>query len=248
MSRKRRKAQTFPLVPATVLAREPGYFQKTLVCDLHGVIVDFLTPFLSFVSRKLGRKLGSRHVRLYRHWQDPLAGLSPVEFQEQFEQFLPLAVGGYGDLKPYPGAIEGLKAIHRKGVRIMIWTWTPGVTDSISPAGSHLGVGTAQAVTRRLIEQLKLPVNCQQDLVFMSPAQKPVEMARRHIPLIWDDNPTTAIETASGFGLGCFMPAHSYNRSIWCPGVTRLDHNSLAGATLKYFERLAARQLLIKPE
>lgn len=248
MSRKRKKPQTFPLIPATVWQREPGYFHKALVCDLHGVIVDFLTPFLAFVSRKLQRKLESRHVRLYRHWQDPLAGLSPVEFQEQFEQFLPLAVGGYGDLKPYPGVIEGLRAVHRRGIRIMIWTWTPGVTDSVSLSGSHLGVGTAQEVTRRLIERLKLPVNCEHDLLFMRPEKKPVEMARRHIPLIWDDNPTTAVEAASGFGLGCFMPAHSYNRSIWCPGVRRLDHSSLGRTTLKYFEKLAARQLLIQSQ
>jgi len=234
----------YPLIPQNMLDQGPAFWEKRLVWDLHGVIVNWIEPFCKFASRVTGRNIDPDKVRYYRAGYDSQIPMSPAEWDTLFTQFARLGKGGYGDLKPYPGAVEAMQEIAAAGITSEIWTWTPGASE-IDFNGKAYGSGIAQGVTLKLIEKLGLPVD-KREVRFMSSSVKGANLAHEHYPLLVEDNPTTAVHVATDFGQACLLLPQPYNKGLLCPGVTRLEgYSQLAPTVIEFFKQLETAGVLL---
>ena len=238
------------LVPANLVHQAKGFWERRVVCDLHGVIAEWRKPFCSFASRTLGREIDPNATSLYNFCYDRRTGISPVQMNELFTQFARLGTGGYGELQPDLKVIEGLKAIAASGVDVQIITWTPGASEISLAHNEAYGAGTpAQGATleliKRFVSEYGLPVD-PREVLFMSPGSKQWHMAEEQIPVIIEDCAKTAIGVANEVGgVGILIP-HEYNKGISCPGVTRLRNRSeLAPTVLQVFKTLDEAGVLL---
>lgn len=240
----------YPLVQPALLGHGDEFWKREVACDLHGVIVDWTAPFAKFASAVLGREITpAMCLSLYNFAYGGEAGLAPFEFWELFPKFARLTKGGYGDLPAFPGMVEQLKLIRDAGIRIRLMTHCPGASEHEPEHSEAYGSSASQTATIQLIQRLALPLDLATDVMFVSPSEKPWQMARRHIPLIIEDNPVTAVQVARGIGHGAILLADKYtpfNRSVRATGVTTLrDRNKLAETVIGFFTQLEEANALL---
>lgn len=233
--------------PKSVLS--PGESHKwapTVAFDFHEVIVSFLEQFAvvanaSYPNANLNPSKGG----FYNFGFDPEVAINPIEFQHLFKNFCMLANGGYGQLPLIPGVKEQMEKIKAAGIGITILTWVPGATDVLGDDKNPLHSGTAQRATLELIQKLGLPVNVDRDVKFISPSQKPAYLGKKHIPLLVEDNRTTAVAVADMAHAAILVPT-SYNQ-VTCPNVHRLkSRDDLADTVIAFYEELRSRNLLLE--
>lgn len=232
--------------PASVL--NPGVnhkWSREVVFDFHEVCVKWLKRYCDFVNKSYGCKINPDEIDFYNMQFDPRTGLSPEQFEKAFVTFARLAVGGYGDLEAHEGVKEAMEQIRAAGIKIRIWTWTPGAAE-IKPDGAgayHTGI--AQDVTKRLIRKLGLPVDVDRDLDFMPPGRKKWEMAEQHIPLLVEDNKTTASDVSDAAHAVILVP-EKYNEGFECRNVLRLtDRSQLAATVIDFYRKLEEAGVLL---
>lgn len=240
----------YPLVQPALLAHGEEFWKREVACDLHGVVVDWTVRFAHFASGVLKRKITPEMcLQLYNFAYGQESGLAPFEFWELFPKFARLTRGGYGDLPAFDGVVDQLKQIRDAGIRIRLMTHCPGASEHEPEHSEAYGSSAAQTATLQLIERLALPLDPASDVMFMSPSEKPWQMARRHIPLIIEDNPVTAIQVARGIGHGAILLADKhtpFNRSVRATGVTTLrDRKLLAETVIRFFTQLEEANALL---
>lgn len=235
--------------PQTVLNPGPNHkWSREVVFDFHEVVVKWLERFCEFVNQQYGfnPKLTPEQIRYYRMQFDPNNPLTPEQFEEAFVAFCRLSRGGYGDLQPHDGIKEAMQQIKDAGIKVNIWTWTPGAAE-IKPTG-HSGyqTGIAQRVTKELIRKLGLPVDVNRDVRFITPGQKSFEMAAEHIPLIVEDNPETAVSVGLGIAHAAILVPEPYNEGLVCRNVLRLSNRAqLAPTVISFYKKLDEAGLLL---
>jgi hypothetical protein len=227
----------FAWPPESVVAPGP-YFQwsRTVVFDFHEVCVSWKKSFADFVNKLYGRNIDPEQFNFYNMQLDPSVDLSPDEFNEAFNTFVQLAVGGYGDLDAFDGIKETMDAIKAAGIGIDIWTWTPGSGDGQTTGSKPFPSGDAQVVTLQLIERLGLPVDA---VRFMKTYEKKVEMVEERIPLIIEDSPETVVGVGLGMAHAAILVPEKYNEGLLCPNVLRLkSREDLARTVIEFFQAL----------
>lgn len=249
MSRKNiaKRLKNWP--PSSVLAPSPGFrWASQVVFDFHNTLVDFAGPFSDYVEDSLRRRVDFSSSSFYDWAHDPTIDISADEFSNAIYYFSQMARnGGYGELPAYPGAKEALTELVENGIRPLIWTWTPGVGDQWQRAGIGSPTGIAQERTIALIERLGFPIDTSRDLLFIPPGKKVEEMLERHIPLIIEDSPVTAVHAAAT-GLASIVVPHSYNSGLRARNLMRLDSLSqLAPTVVQFYKQLEDSGLILKP-
>jgi len=237
------------LVPAHIAALSgQATYEPRLVCDWHETLVQFLGPIYNFAETLFGRKIVNRDKQLLYHpGYDPAIALTPAEWSETLRQFAAAAQGGYGSLPPYPLAGEQLKAIAKK-LRLEIMTWCPGPADISDDHSIAFTDGTAQGVTRALIEKFVAaegwPI-APKEVKVVHPSQKEREMRNRQLLLIAEDCPQTIVQAAHA-GRLVFSIQRPYNTSTAGPGIipVRGDLADFAEKVLAVTEELTQLGLL----
>lgn len=226
--------------PASVL--NPGSSHKwsrEVVFDFHEVCVKWTKRFCDFINRCYGYDIKPEQIRFYNMQFDPSIPLTPEQFDEAFVSFCRLSVGGYGDLESHAGIKETIEQIKAAGIRVQIWTWTPGAAEIKFDGAGAYNTGIAQRVTKDLIRKLGLPLDADRDVRFMKPGEKKWEMAKEHIPLIVEDNPETATSVALGAAHAVVLVPESYNEGFTCRNVLRLSNRkALAATIIDFYKKL----------
>lgn len=231
--------------PKSILQPEEGHhWSRTVVFDLHNTLVNWTSAFIQFANTIYGYDMDPSKQRFYSFQMDPDNPLSNAEFVDLFVAFARRHDGGYGDLEPYEGAIEAIKAIKAAGIEVKVWTWTPGAAESrLNHSAGSYNHGVAQGETRKLIAKLGLDPD--RDLRFISPGSKKYEMVSEHIPLIVEDSPETAVGVGQMAHAAILVP-EEYTKGVKAPNVLRLDHRSqLAPTVIRFFEELDAAGKLL---
>lgn len=233
--------------PKSVL--EPGESHKwapVVAFDFHEVVVSFLSQFAVVANASYpNANLKPATTGFYNFGFDPEVAINPVEFQHLFKHFCMLSSGGYGDLPLIPGIKETMEKIKAAGINITILTWVPGATDVVGDDKNPLHSGTAQRATLELIQKLGLPIDVDRDVKFISPSQKPAYLGKKHIPLLVEDNRTTAVAVADMAHAAIVVPT-SYNQ-VTCPNVLRLkSRDELAERVIGFYDELRTRGLLLE--
>lgn len=233
--------------PTSVLnPRKNHQWTREVVFDFHEVCVKWLDRFVTFVNQLHGYHINPEELRFYNMQLDPSCPLTPEQFENDFVTFARLARGGYGDLEAYPGIKEAMTEIKAQGIKVSIWTWTPGAAESRPDGRSAFNTGIAQRVTTELIAKLGLPVDIDRDVRFMHPGEKKWNMVEEHIPLIVEDNPETAVSVGMGAAHAAILVPTPYNEGITCPNVLRLSNRSeLAPTVIDFFAKLDAAGVLL---
>jgi len=234
----------FAWPPESIL--EPGpFFQwdKKVVFDFHEVCVTWKGAFAEFCNKLYGRNLDPEQFNFYNMQLDPRVDLTVAEFNDAFNLFVQLAVGGYGDLEPIAGIKEAMDEIKAAGIGIEIWTWTPGAGDGQATGNKPFPSGDAQTVTLELIKRLGLPV---EDIRFMKTYEKKAEMVEERIPLIIEDSPETVVGVGLGMAHAAILVPEKYNEGLLCPNVLRLNsREDLARTVIEFFNELDAAGVLL---
>lgn len=225
--------------PPENLLSQKGEFQRKVVSDLHGPILDFMGRFAEFAGKLYGVKIDPAKARFYSPGFDNGMNITPHQFSEAFTAFQRLSRGGYGDLKPLPGIADAFKRIRKEGIQIEIWTWVPGVSDYDPDTKLAYGTGIAQHATYELLEKLGLVDDVRKSVRFIKPEAKVPTMAQEHIPLIIEDHPVTAVSAGMAYGHAAILVPEPFNKNLVAPGVLRLDDRAdLADSVIEFFNVL----------
>jgi hypothetical protein len=232
--------------PSSVLNPGPNHkWSREVVFDFHEVVVKWVEQFTTFLNLTYGYNMKPGQ-RFYNMQFDPSTPITPEQFDDAFVTFARLSVGGYGDLKAHEGIKETMEAIVAAGIKIQIWTWTPGAAEIKADGAGAYNTGIAQRVTRELIRKLDLPIDVERDVRFMKPDRKKWEMAEEHIPLIVEDNPETAVAVGLGIAHAAILVPEPYNEGLVAPNVLRLsDRNDLAPCVINFFQKLDDAKVLL---
>lgn len=232
--------------PNSVLKPGPNHkWSREVVFDFHEVCVKWVERFCEFVNLTHGYNINPSQIDFYNMQFDPSTAITPEQFDDAFVAFSRLSVGGYGDLVAHEGIKEAMEAIKAAGIKVTIWTWTPGAAEIKFDGAGAYNTSIAQRVTRDLIVKLGLPVDVERDLRFMKPERKKWEMAEEHIPLIVEDNPETAVAVASAAHAVILVP-EAYNKSLSFNNVLRLnDRGELAPAVINFYKKLDEAGVLL---
>lgn len=241
-ARLARKAKLVPLgwPPANLLAQKKE-FDRKVVFDLHGPIVDWTTRFCQYASAQLDRTISASDMQFYRMAFDAGMPITSTEFEHLFYAFARLARGGYDALEAQPHAVEAIRAIQAAGIKVEIWTYVPGATDYDSDTLISQGTGIAQEGTYRLLERIGLGTarEVRRMVRFVHPEQKANYMGKEHLPLIVEDHPGTAVVQSMCFGGATILVPEPYNCHLTAPGILRLDQREdLAPAVIGFFNAL----------
>lgn len=226
--------------PANLLAQKKE-FERTVVFDLHGPIVDWATRFCEYASNKLGRNIDPAKMRHYCTGYDAGMPITPREFFDLFWSFAGLSVGGYDTLPAQPGAVDAIHKIQAAGIKVQIWTYVPGATDADSDTFISLDTGASQEGTWRLLE--KIGVGSMREVRrmvrFVHPEHKASQMGKESLPLIVEDHPATAVMHSMAYGGATILVPETYNTKLTAPGILRLDNRAdLADAVIGFFDGL----------
>ena len=241
--------------PKSVLEPGVGHMWRPVVAfDLHEVVVSFLEQFATYANSVYpDANINPRTMHHYDLGYNPEINISPVEWGQLFKTFCMLSPGGYGDLPIVKGIIEQMNKIKAAGIGIEIWTWVPGATSVVSDDGMPLHSGIAQRETIDLLRKLGIPVNVDRDVKFIHPGAKARRLGEKHIPLLVEDNRSTAVMVADMAHAAIPVPT-SYNR-ITCDNVLRLKgkdaaaayaSDELSGRVIEFFAELRARGLVLE--
>jgi len=232
--------------PESVLNPGPNHkWSREVVFDFHEVCVKWLKRFCNFYNQLHGTNVKPEDIDFYNMQFNPKSGALPEQFDKSFVAFARLSTGGYGDLEPHDGIKEAMDQIRAAGIKIRIWSWTPAAADVKPDGAGAYHTGISQAVTKQLIVRLGLPVDVDRDVDFMQPGRKKWEMAEQHIPLIVEDNKTTASDVADAAHAVVLVPER-YNEGFECRNVLRLSDRSLLAATvIDFYKKLDEAGVLL---
>jgi len=232
--------------PESVLNPGPNHkWSREVVFDFHEVCVKWLKRFCHFYNQLHGTTVRPEDIDFYNMQFNPKSGALPEPFDKSFVQFARLSVGGYGDLEPHDGIKEAMEKIQAAGIKVRIWSWTPAAADIKPDLAGAYGTGIAQDTTKRLIRKLGLPVDVDRDVDFMAPGRKKWEMAEEHIPLIVEDNKTTASDVADAAHAVILVP-EKYNEGFECRNVLRIsDRSKLADTVIDFYKKLDEAGVLL---
>lgn len=236
--------------PASVL--DPGPYHKwtrAVVFDFHEVCAKWLKRYCHFYNMLHGTNLQPEDFDFYnmqfKPSRDPSKQVMPELFDKTFVMFARASTGGYGDLEAHEGIKEAMEQIQAAGIKILIWSWTPAAADIKPDGAGAYNTGIAQDVTKRLIRKLQLPVDVDRDVDFMPPSRKKWEMVEEHIPLIVEDNKTTASDVADAAHAVLLVP-EKYNEGFQCRNVLRLSNRSeLAATVIDFYQKLDEAGVLL---
>lgn len=86
----------------------------------------------------------------------------------------------------------------------------------------------------------------QRDVEFVAPHQKPYYCARKHIPLLVEDNEVTAAGMAQIAHAALLVPA-PYNKGFRCKNVLRLrSHRDVAQRVIEFYAALREQGLVLE--
>jgi hypothetical protein len=220
-------------------------WSREVIFDFHEVCVKWLKRFCDFYNKQYGTNVKPEDVEIWNMQFSRKAGVLPEQFDRAFVAFSRAAVGGYGDLEPHDGIKETMERIVAAGIKVRIWSWTPSASDIKPDGAGAYNTSVAQDVTKRLIRRLGLPVDVDRDIDFMPPGRKKWEMVEEHIPLIVEDNRTTASDVADA-GHAVILVPEKYNEGLVCPNVLRLsDRKDLADVIIDFYRKLDEAGLLL---
>jgi hypothetical protein len=233
--------------PVSVLKPGTGHlWSKTVVFDFHQVVTNWVEQYIKYVNATYARNIDHTKISAYNLQFDPEVDLSPEEHAEAFINFARLSRGGYGSLKAYPGVREMFRKILDAGIEIQIYTWTPGATDKIPGGDKSHGSGIAQRVTFALMKSLDLGIDVENDVKFMGPGDKKWTMAKKHIPLIVEDNPETAVSVGMCMKHAVILVPEPQNEGLIAPNVLRIqDRKELADVVIDFYKKLDEAGLLL---
>lgn len=245
------KLVPFGWPPANLIAQKRE-FDRTVVFDLHGPIVDWSGRFCEYASIKLGRNIDASKMVHYCSGYDAGMPITPREFFELFWAFAALSNGGYDSLKAQPHAVESIHKIQKAGIKVQIWTYVPGPSDADSDTLISLDTGASQEGTMRLLEKIGVGTarEVRRMVRFVHPEHKAAQMGKESLPLIVEDHPATAVMHSMAYGGATILVPETYNSNITAPGIMRLDNRAdLADAVIGFFDGLGqAGCLNIDPE
>ncbi len=227
--------------PPANLLEQKNEFDRKVVFDLHGPIVDWTTRFYEFASELYERPIDISKMRIYCGAYAANIPITPVEFNKAFWAFARLSRGGYDALNAQPHAVDAIHAIQKAGIKVEIWTYVPGSTDYDSDTLISQGSGAPQDATYRLLEQIGVGSarEVRRMVRFIHPERKAPQMGEEHVPLIIEDHPGTAVVQAMCYGGATILVPETYNQHLTAPGILRLDkREDLADAVIGFFDAL----------
>jgi hypothetical protein len=235
-------AQDYPFAwpPEQVVNPGRGFnWKRTVAFDFHQVCTNWVEQYVAYLNRVYKRNIDHTKISLYNLQFDTSVDLTPAEHEEAFVNFARLSRGGYGSLKAYPGIKETFKMILDAGIKIKIYTWTPGASEKIPGGAKSFGSGMAQRATMDLIASLDLGIDVDRDVKFISPSAKKWRMVEDHVPLLVEDNPETAVSVGLGIGHAVILVPEPQNAGLICPNVLRLkDRQDLGKTVVDFFAKL----------
>lgn len=215
------KLASVPNWPPSSILESGRLYRLKVGVDLHQTVVDFFAGFGPWLEKQYpGAKLDGKVLKHYHPGGDPACGIGYEEFERALNLYVQLAVGGYDSFPALPGAIEGLKAIRAAGIEVEIMTFVPGASDLQVTDKLPFNTGIARAATVKMLGELGFPVDAA-DVTYISPSHKAYHMIGEQIPLIVEDNRTTASHVAD-MGLAAILMPTSYNECS-IPNVLRLE-------------------------
>jgi hypothetical protein len=229
--------------PPSNLTSQTETFARKVVFDLHGPILNWISPYCRLAEALFGVKIDEDSARYYylahdREFPDKMP-LTPAQSHVVFDHMARLAKGGFGDLDFTPGIQQMFKDIQAAGIKTEIWTYVPGATDYGHDTLVAHGTGIAQSTTWDLIAKLGLVKDVKRQVRFIQPSAKVSAMVEEHIPLIVEDNPTTAVEAGMNYGLAAIVTPHNYNKTLQGSGILRLEnHDQIAVAVIEFFRQM----------
>ncbi|MBY0359491.1 MAG: hypothetical protein K2W82_15920 [Candidatus Obscuribacterales bacterium] len=235
-------------LPENVLAHREEFSAK-VIFDLHGPVLDFMTPFYAHAGKMFGVKFDMRKIRYWYPQYDKTMPITPQQYREAFADFARRTKDGFGSLPARPGIQQAIKQIRNAGIDVEIWTCVPGALDVDRDTQHNTGVGIAQDVTRKLIDRLGLVDDVMTKVRFCDSADAKLPLMRREPllpPLIVEDHPKTCVDAGVIHGLAAIMVPEPYNLNVTCPGVLPLkDRADLAPAVIHFFTELEKAGCLV---
>lgn len=217
-----------------------------VVFDFHQVIANWTEQYVKFLNQTYGWNIDHTKVNFYHMQFDPSIPLTPEQHEKAFASFCRLARGGYGSLKMYPGMKETIAKLQNYGIRVRIYTFCPGVTSKLGGGEKSHNHGEAQQATMELIRKLDLPIDVDRDVVFISPDGKGWKMAEEHIPLIVEDNASTAVLIGMNMAHAAILVNEPHSIGLIAPNVLPLkDRKDLANIIISFYQKLDEAGLLL---
>lgn len=210
-----------PNWPPSSILESGRLYRPTVGVDLHQTVVDFFAGFGPWLEAQYpGAKIDVATLQHYNPAGDPKVGIGYEEFDRALNMYIQLAIGGYDSFPALPGAIEGLKAIRAAGIDVEIMTYVPGASFIQRTDKLPLNTGIARDLTCKLLNKLGFKVE-PTEIAYMFTNDKPYHMIGNQIPLLVEDNRTTASHVAD-MGLAALLIPTSYNVCSM-PNVLRLE-------------------------
>lgn len=240
------------VIPDTVLARPPRFFDRAIAVDCDEVLVQFGARANEHVNRQRA-VYGQDPVDLlasetYYYHGDPRVGLSAEEEGEAIKQLALATRGGMGSLVFYKDAVEAIARLRAACIQPFVMTHVPSALDTSGAHEQRYGWGTGQEARTTQLQQAGI-IRDSEDLIFCRAADKPKLMLDGiyRIPLLVDDRPSTLVSARWDYGLiavGVRTKDTRYNQADF-PGVTWFDSLAAAVPEIKrVFAELKRRQLL----
>jgi len=167
--------------------------KKTYGIDLDGVSFDFKGGLGRYIEDVLGIPYREEEITHY-YWHECVEGLSEEEFNKLFHEFG--RAGGYRDLDPLPGAIEGIKRIIAEGNKVRFITNRPeyAYLDTVECLIQHgLDVGT---------------------YLHFADGSKVPYIKKYNVDVFIDDSPYTIPEIAADTRAQIYCMDHGFNREL----------------------------------
>jgi hypothetical protein len=220
-------------------------FVTTVAFDCDEVIVSWLDQFALHAQKMYPKcNINAKRLLYYHPGYDPTVNMTVREFEHCFTSFVPLAKGGYGDLKLIGNIKEQMEQIVEAGIRIKIVTHVPGASSLTPTDETPVHTGIARRVRLEMIKRMELPIKSPNDVEFLAPHAKRQWMVDNFVPLMIEDSFANAASIAE-WGLAVLLVPTSYNRGFTCPNVKRLpNRNQIAQSVIEFYSELENRDLL----
>jgi len=233
--------------PESVLSPGANFaWKKEVAFDFHQVIANWVEQYVKYINKTYAFNIDHTKIDFYHMQFDPRIPLSPEQHNEAFVNFARLSKGGFGELKSYDGIRETIRKIKDAGIKVRIYTWTPGAAERIPGDAKSFNSGAAQRATMDLIKSLDLGIDPIRDVKFIGPGEKKWKMAEEHVPLLIEDNPETAVGVGMCAAHAVILVPETTNVGLIAPNVLPLtNRKDLAKTVISFFKKLDEAGLLL---
>lgn len=167
--------------------------KKVYGVDLDGVTFRFKQGLGLYIEDVLGIPYKEEEITSY-YWYECVDGLSKEDFNRCFHEFG--EGGGYRDLDPLPGAIEGIKKILKNGHAVRFITSRPKY---------------AYRDTLECLVEHGLDTNTH---LHFAEGDKSIYIKRYNVDVFIDDSPFTVPEIVSNTRAQIYCMDHLFNRDL----------------------------------